>query len=373
MSIINLFGKRHGRSAVGKKSPGITKLQKLNIKFAFGSEARADLYEDIAAYLEAGISLNEAFAKMESVMTRRKHALAPMISEWNKIRKEGGLLADVMSEWIPSDEAGMLAGGEITGDVGNTFLQMASLTRQKTTLRGMLTTKLVPPALLIIAMLSMLYFISKRMVPAIEPMLPASMTPGVTKAYFAMGNFVINYGPIAGLLLLTTFVAIFLSLPKWTGKGRDRVDRFFPWTLYRSIQSGFLLITVAAMSRSGMNMAEIIRKLVPYASPYMRHHLNRVELKLKTGERKPTEAMDTGLLPEKIIDRLEIYSVLPDFSEVMNSMGKNVMKKMEADFSRLSASINIIVMLLAAAFIVFTLAGIGMAALQLSDAATIQR
>jgi type II secretory pathway component PulF len=97
-----------------------------------------------------------------------------MIVEWNKVRKEGGLLADVMSEWIPSDEAGMLAGGEITGDVGNTFLQMASLTRQKTTLRGMLTTKLVPPALLIIAMLSMLYFISKRMVPAIEPMLPAS-------------------------------------------------------------------------------------------------------------------------------------------------------------------------------------------------------
>jgi type II secretory pathway component PulF len=185
-----------------------------------------------------------------------------------------------------------------------------------------------------------------------------------------MGNFVINFGPVIGLSVLATFVAIFFSFPKWTGKGRGRADRLFPWTTYRSIQSGFLLITIAAMSRSGMNMAEIIRKLIPYATPYMRSHLEKAELKLKTGNSKPTEALDTGLLPEKVIDRLEIYSVLPDFSKVMDAMGKNVMKKMDADFSKLSASINIAVMLLAAAFIVFTLAGIGMAALQLSDAAS---
>lgn len=370
--VAKLLGRSKKASApsANKRQERLSGFKKLNIQIAFGSEARADLYEDIAAYLDAGISINEAFAKMESVMTRRKHPLAPMIQEWNHLREEGATMAEVMANWIPADEAGMLAGGEVTGDVGNSFVQMAELTRQKTTLRSLLTTKLVPPALLIIAMLAMLYFISKRMVPAIEPMLPPSMMPGVTKAYFAMGNFVINFGPVIGIALVATLIAIFFSFPRWVGGGRDRADKFFPWTTYRSIQSGFLLITIAAMSRSGMNMSEIVKKLHPYANKYMQMHLDRTSLKMKTGQAKPTEAIDTGLLPTRVVDRLEIYSVLPDFSTVMDAMGKNVMKKMDADFSKLSASINMIVMLLAAAFIIFTLAGIGMAALQLSDVAS---
>lgn len=359
--------------AQAKDSGHVSGFDRFNIKFAFGSDARADMYEDIAAYLEAGISINEAFNKMESVMAKRKNALLPMIRDWNNKRKEGSSMADAMASWIPPDEAGMLAGGEVTGDVGNTFIQMATLTRQKSTLRSMLTTKLISPALLLSAMLGMLYFISKSIVPAIAPLLPPSMVPTPTKVYFAMGNFVIHFGPFIGIALIILLISVFYSLARWTGPMRDKADRFFPWTTYRMIQSGFLMITIAAMSRSGMTMAYIVQQLEPYATKYMREHLKRVSGKLRTGNAQPSQALDTGLLPEKIVDRLEIYAVLPDFSKVMDAMGKNVMKKMDSDFSKLSASISVIVMLVAAAFILFTLAAVGLAVLQLSDVASAHR
>ncbi|ADC73319.1 Type II secretion system F domain protein (plasmid) [Thioalkalivibrio sp. K90mix] len=336
-------------------------------KLAFGASKRADMYEDLAAFQEAGIPPFDALKSVNDVHRKRRNPLAYMTDEWIRVMEGGGTLADAMVPWADSAEVAMIASGDRSGELQEALVEVSKLTRARHEMMAEAAQKLTMPMVMIAALFGLVYYIAITIVPTAQDLLPEEHMPAFAGGYFAFGAWVLSYGPVVVVALVGAMIALLVSLPIWAGPKRDRVDRWFPWTLYRSLQSAFFMITLSAMIRSGMPTAKALTELREYARPWMRRHLDRMLNSLRQGRRE-TEALDSGLLMDAMSDRLYIYSRLPDFSVVMQAIGIDAMKGLKKTINRFATLTSISVMLLLAVFILVTVFALGETSFAISEA-----
>lgn len=345
-------------------------LQKLirhhNAKWAFSSAKRAKMYEDLAAFQAAGIPPFEAIVAINDVQRRRGSPLEYMTSAWIETIESGGSIGDAMAPWVDPGEVTMIASGEKAGTLEESLREAAALTRERTEMISLAASKLVMPAILILALLGFVYYIAATIVPTAKSLLPDEFMPTFARGYFTFGEYAMNWGPwiILAVILLTLVIAV--TLPLWTGTLRDRADRFFPWTLFRVMQSAFFLLTLSAMLRSGMAPMTSLVELKRYAKPWMRVHLERMIVGLTEGK-KETEALDTGMLLRDMSDRLFVYSQLPEFPVVMSAMGRDAVADLKAKINTMTQTVAFMVMLLLAVFVLATVFALGETSFAISD------
>lgn len=336
-------------------------------KWAFNARARAAMYEDLAAFVAAGMPPFTAVSGILEVHELRGNPMAAMTREWAQGMEKGRGLADVMAPWADPAEVAMIGAGERSGKLEQALREAARLTRERHDMMSHAKRKLTMPVLQLLTLFGLVYYISSTIVPTARRLLPEQYMPGFAKAYFDFGDFVIGWGPWIILVAIAGLTLIFGTMQTWTGKRREWCDNRFPWTLFRALQSSFFLITVSAMMRSGMPMPQSLPELERFARPWMKEHIQRMMERLEKGNREPV-AMDTGLLLDNMSDRLLIYSRLPDFTVVMENLGRDAIEGLKTSVDTMTGRINLAVMLAIAAFILATIFALGETSFAISDA-----
>lgn len=339
---------------------------RLQSKWSFGGKARADMYDDLASFMEAGLPPYEALQGILDVYQLKRHPLEYMVRQWVDALHQGKTLAQALDGWCPPAEISMVASGERSGKLAAALREAANLTRGIREIMSEARTKLVMPIIQLGALFALVLYLSYTVVPAAKKLLPEQYMSSLVKGYFAFGEFVIAWGAWIVLGVVVALGVIFWTFPKWSSSLRYKLDGMLPWSLYRMLQSAALLVTLSAMTRAGVPMAQALQEVHKFSSPWLEHYLDEMMMRLRKGRRESV-ALDVGLLPDDMAARLMIYSRLPNFSDVMDQLGRDAIVRTKQTVSALASRINVSVMLLTAVFIMATIFSLGDVSFTISD------
>ncbi|WP_019583726.1 type II secretion system F family protein [Thioalkalivibrio sp. ALE16] len=357
----------------------------MRAKLKFGAKERASLYRKMASMTAAGFPPTESIKKLNARHKARRNPLEFMTHDWIKRVGQGASLADALDGWADPAEVTIIAASDKVNDLQTGLQEAAELTEFRHKMTKMAVSKLTMPVVLLLSLFGLVYYIAATIVPSAQDMLPEEQMPDFAKAYFAFGEWMLDWGGWTALGVVALAIALVISFPIWKGSAefqkkkssgnrwekkeslRDYADKAFPWTLYRSMQGAFFLLALSSMLRGGMTAANSIRSLSQYSTPWLRQHLSLMGAKLKGGLPE-SKALETGLLSHEMSDSLAIYGDLPDFAEAMKTIGDDAMSDLESSVSRISSLTSVAVMVLLAAFILATIFALGETSFAISDA-----
>ena len=354
-------GQRAGQGRGAVKRP---KAQKR----AFGLARRTDFYTDMAAFMDAKLPPYQALQDMQAVAAKRSktRGLATIyraittLMEGHSGHDNAMSLGRALARYVPGSEAVMLVGSETAGPdvLRKTFGELGTLLERQQKVRARLRGAVISNAVQLGAVLGMIIFITYLVVPQLSAGITKDMLPHLSFAlgFFAFGKAFMAATPFVGGLLGGIGALVAWSLPRWTGTRRWWNRRWFdrhliPYTLYVRAQATYFLSSAASMMRAGIPLQQVITDMMPFASPWLRRHMNSMLKGLEKGD-PPTQVLSSGFLPEDTGDRLRIYQRLPDFTEIMSRLSEDNFKLFERSIDVLSRSMRLVGLLLFGAFIV---------------------
>jgi general secretion pathway protein F len=168
----------------------------------------ADLIRELATMLSAGQDLDRALRYMEESAPGR---VRPTVSGLREAVRDGSPLSAAMARYpasFPAMHLGLVRAGEAGGNLGPTLTRMADLLDRQRALASTVTSALIYPAILLVAMVGAVTLLLTRVLPQFVPMFEQSgaKLPPSTQFLVDAGNFV----RADGLLLLLATLAIVL-------------------------------------------------------------------------------------------------------------------------------------------------------------------
>jgi general secretion pathway protein F len=166
----------------------------------------ADLIRELATMLSAGQDLDRALRYMQETAPAR---VRPTVTGLRDIVRDGSPLSVAMSRYpgsFPPMHVGLVRAGEAGGNLGPTLARIADLLDRQRALASTVTSALIYPAVLLVAMIGAIILLLTQVLPQFVPMFEQSGAPlpASTQFLIAAGDFVQQ----DGLFLLLAIVAL---------------------------------------------------------------------------------------------------------------------------------------------------------------------
>jgi type II secretory pathway component PulF len=174
-----------------------------------------------------------------------------------------------------------------------------------------------------------LYLFGKMVIPRFELIVSPDHWHGVAHSLYTMSRFVqgwMIYCVIAALLLL---VALFYSMPRWTGNVRVLLDRYPPYSVYRLIVGCGFLVAFSSLQAAGFTVEKSLNRLADNARPWLRERIDDMLFGVKSGLNVGEAMKNTGYrFPStEIVDDLCVYAEYNGFTEALHSLADEWMQE----------------------------------------------
>jgi general secretion pathway protein F len=230
----------------------------------------ADLIRELATMLTAGQDLDRALRYMQETAPTR---IRPTVTGLRDAVRDGSPLSVAMSRYpatFPAMHVGMVRAGEAGGNLGPTLSRIADLLDRQRALASTVTSALIYPAVLFVAMIGAVTLLLTEVLPQFVPMFEQSgaALPASTQFLIAAGNFVQEDGLFLLLAILVLIVAlrfalrqarlrlivdrIVLRLPVVGGLTQEVLAARFTRVLGTLLSNGVALIPALAIVRDAM-------------------------------------------------------------------------------------------------------------------------
>lgn len=324
------------------------------LRFQFNAGLRRNLYQSFADYLKQHMPLNDIVrllaASIEKANAKSQLFLVKILKDVELSMSTGVEFADAMAKWIPASEAtsiraGMRSGDPLTGML-NTIAALDAAQEMASTLKS----KLTYPVFLIVALFALIYFFSTSIVPQIAEAIEPEKWPDEAKPLYNMSQFVQEKWWVVVAVIVGLIVVVKNTLPSLSGPIRVILDKFPPYNFYKAFIGSSMLISLAALMKSGIPLVEAIEEIKTLSSPYLRKHLDRFIGSISEGKNLG-EAMNTGLFSSEMMVNIYMMSHNADFQNAISSIGTQAVKKSIAQISTISSSLNSLIMLGVAGYV----------------------
>lgn len=333
-------------------------------RFSFNVRRRRDFYTDLAAFDRAGIPPYQAIQRVRQV-ARPRRSLKWLVRLLNPVIRAGGEgagIAQAMRPWIPAEEAAMLAAGEKGGHLADALSELSGLLAKRLEIRAALKKNLLLAGIMMVVLIGLMWFILKTVLAQattlVTPEVFAKLE--IAPGYIAFGQFFLKWLWLIAILATAIGVGVSVSLPRWKpSRVRMWLDRkMVPWSLYARVQASFFLISAAAMMRAGQPFRAAAEDIQRFAAPWAKTYVRRMLARLAGGQDE-VHAMQVGMLPWDVEDRLTVYAMLPEFREVMQATARDSMGQLLRRVDLIGNIIRVSIMAILALFIIATLASLG--------------
>lgn len=300
------------------------------VKFQFGADARRNLYQSFLDYLIQGIPVNDIVTNLATSITKAKAGrfmYQVYILEDVALQMSTGIpFPDALSKWIPSNEAMSIRAGMESGDPVTGMRNTIDAVGAASEMRSVIFSKLTYPVVLIFALIGMILFFSTAIIPKIADVLDPSIWPENSRGMYTMAMFVQSYVFHMALILVGVSVLVQRSLTRLTGRLRGILDCIPPYSFYKAFHSANLLISMAALMRSGVPFASAMEQLHKHSNPFMASHLEKMSNNLAEGM-ELSVCMDTGLLSQEMMVSVHMMSNNANFQSAIYEIGRQAVKK----------------------------------------------
>jgi general secretion pathway protein F len=230
----------------------------------------ADLIRELATMLTAGQDLDRALRYMQETAPTR---IRPTVTGLRDAVRDGSPLSVAMSRYpatFPAMHVGMVRAGEAGGNLGPTLSRIADLLDRQRAVASTVTSALIYPAVLFVAMIGAVTLLLTEVLPQFVPMFEQSgaALPASTQFLIAAGNFVQEDGLLLLLAILALIVAVrfalrqarvrlivdrtVLRLPVVGGLTQEVLAARFTRVLGTLLHNGVALIPALAIVRDAM-------------------------------------------------------------------------------------------------------------------------
>lgn len=308
-------------------------MQKLHAfwgRFAFGSKQRQRAWKKLAVQVHNGIPLDESLEILLTQARSRKSPLAVVYGDILAHMSSGHNLGTALTGYASPEEIMLIASGQKAGKVEEGLRLATTLLAAKQKIQTAVISALAYPLFLALLCISLLVVVSVRVVPQLAVLVDPSQWTGAAGVLYSISSLVGSfYGIMLLSLLLGACVAMFVTLPLWTGKQRRAVESIPPWSIYRLTVGSVWLFTVATLMRSGMQLAHILENMLSSDScaPYLYERVQAIAVQSRAG-RNFGEAMHeagTHFPDADLIDDMRVYARLPGFQERLYEMASDWM------------------------------------------------
>ena len=235
-----------------------------------GKQDVADVIRELATMLTAGQDLDRALRYMEETASKR---VRPTINRLRDAVRDGSPLSEAMARapaTFPPMHVGLVRAGEAGGNLGPTLSRIADLLDRQRALASTVTSAMIYPAVLFVAMIGAVTLLLTQVLPQFVPMFEQSgvALPASTEFLIAAGNFVRDDGLflLLGTLLLAVVMQLtmrqdrvrliadrlVLRVPVIGGLTREILAARFTRVLGTLLQNGVALIPALAIVREAM-------------------------------------------------------------------------------------------------------------------------
>ncbi len=370
-------------------------LQTTLLRMSFGRKTRRDLYAQLASFVAEGLPPYRTIRRVNEIAKERLEVRGGVVGALDRIANiasgqrrqlasrtrvldavlarmaQGKNLADSLRQWIPHEEAEMLRTGESADRLEQTLLELEHLLRVKLDIATLLRKAALGALARLGVLVAMMFYILSTVLKEARNLVSDELFAEMTLAplYFRLGELFLQwFVPLVGVLAASS-VAVALSLPRWRPSGlRLYLDTYVPpWNLYSRVQSATLLTSASAMMESGRQFRESLVGLSHQGTPWLRQHCRKMLGRLERG-RSDAEALQTGMLPWELEDRLAVYAMLADFKQVMRAVARDSLEMVIRNVTAIGALMNLFAMLALGGFLILTIFAVGEIALEAQSA-----
>ncbi|MCW7547411.1 type II secretion system F family protein [Photorhabdus sp. APURE] len=247
----------------------IARLNYRMVKIQFSKKVRVRFYEHLIMMLENRVMLIDALREMYNVASDEGHkpngSYALVLSSCYEAVSQGSTLAESLLQWIGPNEVAVIAAGERSGDIRSAFMDAIAMIDASSKIRRAVIGASIYPAVLIGMICVLLHIVAGNLVPKLAAVSKPETWDGAAYTLYLMGTFVNDYGLYSLIFLMILFILVALSLPFLGGRLRTELDRFPPWSLYRTIHGSMFILNVSLLIRSGMMLQSALELLLEQA------------------------------------------------------------------------------------------------------------
>lgn len=298
-------------------------------QFMFKSDktARRRLWLKLAKLISNGVPILQG---LESLYSRRvasggdKHPSAIAFNSWIQGIRNGERLSGVINGWVGDDERMLISAGEQSGTMENAFISAARVMEARAQINSAVFNGLAYPFVLLMLAFGVLYLFGFKIIPAFSKIASPEKWTGLARVMIDVSLFAQHWLWLIAIFIACIVIAFFLSLPKWDGPMRIRLDRYAPYGIYRVMQGSTWLIGLSALVEAGLRIETALQQLSSTASPWLRARIDACLRGTRSGLNVGESLARSGYeFPDReIIDDLGVYSSLSGFDAALSILGK---------------------------------------------------
>lgn len=323
-----------------RQSKWITRLITAGDRLAFNWKTREMLYRHLSAQVANDVPVEIAIEAFAAQLKRKgRKSTEKLVRDVIRAMRDGASLVHALSKWIPDDEAGMIAGGELSGNLPGALDIIVESKRRILRVRQAYKMSLVRPAVYILAIYAVLWAIGVYVTPSLMLVLPATKATGLVSWLYAASDFALSgLVVIPPLVLFASALAIAWALPRWQGRYRITAEKYFPFSFYRDMHGYMWLMSFAALLRAGLPDVEILQRQMTNATPWLKERLREMRGRMIDGATLPSALLAKGkrgippfAFPNPdVVDNIQSMAGFKDFPERISKLAMQWSEEIEA-------------------------------------------
>lgn len=302
-------------------------------RLQFTAHARLRLYRKIAKMLSNGLPLLKVLEELEMRASHEgrkpNEAEAVVLSDWRRVVQNGGMLSEAMQWWVPHTEQMIVMAGEQSGRLELALSTVSAVVTSGRRIRTAIVGGLTYPLVIFVMTIGYLYLFGKLVIPRFEMIVSPERWHGVAHSLYTMSRFVQGGMIYCVILVVLLMVALFYSMPRWTGNARVIVDRYPPYSVYRLIVGCGFLVAFSSLQAAGFTVEKSLNRLADNAQPWLRERIDDMLFGVKSGLNVGEAMKNTGYrFPStEIVDDLCVYAEYNGFTEALHALADEWMQE----------------------------------------------
>lgn len=332
--------------------------------FKFSPLLRAEFYEMLAALIKDGKPLDVSIRALRTRYQSKRRSMATLLACWANSLDEGQTIAAAVAGYASDTEALVISATEKAGDLAGGFLQAASVARASADIRGMLVAELTAPVVQVVVLMGMLIGFSLKLAPELIQSVPMEAMDESQKLLFGLSAVIAKTWFLAIPAMVLAMAGVAWTVPIYVGRARRFLDLIPPYSIYKVYNGATFMISLSALIKAGVPIESAIRFIRQQSGPWLVGHLSTMIGRMRAGSEQG-EALDTGLLSDRMSDMVAIYSKTSNFDEAISTIGQMAIKDGLRSIKAQAGTVKIAAMLCIAGLVMW----IYVAVLGIGDAA----
>ncbi len=326
-------------------------------------KSRLKLYKKLSALLRNNFTLMDALDRLWMISSKDGKSpgepFAIAISIWQERLENGESFARALRGWVPFREILMLSVGDVSR-LELALIHVIKVAEGSEKIIAPLISAFAYPLFLLVLTFLILIMVAVYLVP---PLLDAAgkdiIWSGVAGTLVGVSDKIATYWWVFPIGFGSLFSFMGISLAFWTGKLRNVFDKVPPWSLYRLFTGVSWILSLSALTKSGIPITKGMASLRDDATPYLRERIDGALDYMSEGENLGSALKHTGFnFPDKeTIGDLEIYAELDSFEDTLEQIGNDYLNDAISRIQSTAGILNSFAILLIAIVIAWVVFG----------------